>query len=224
MNAAARAVLGTLRAFPMGPRGFLRGFSRTPVLSESRAAVQKSTPVKPFSALCPAMSGFGFSGISGVSRSGCFGLSFGRISTGLSTGLSIAVVPSISSSALLTTRRGFAFNRGGWIDKKKHALKHRGEIMRRKKLKHKNHAEILNRFLLTRFGWCHRSISKNGSDRRLKTPKFKHRTRKIVWVQRSYTRILTRCAPGYRLLRRDAIIDHNPNYKPARAVTGSHFG
>lgn len=90
--------------------------------------------------------------------------------------------------------------------------------------KGRNHAEVLKRFRLTRFGWQRRRARLNGRRKRLRSYASKQNSKKIEFVHRSDMRMIRRTAWFYRLKIRDFPHDNNINLKPSRALTGAHFG
>mmetsp|Transcript_13768 Transcript_13768/g.27809 ORF Transcript_13768/g.27809 Transcript_13768/m.27809 type:complete len:229 (+) Transcript_13768:38-724(+) len=90
--------------------------------------------------------------------------------------------------------------------------------------KGKNHADVLKRFRLTRFGWERRRSRFNGWMKRKRGWLSKRNSRKIEYLHRADEQKLIRQAWFLRLKYRDFPRERNVNLLPARAIVGSHFG
>ncbi|CAE7370026.1 unnamed protein product [Symbiodinium microadriaticum] len=90
--------------------------------------------------------------------------------------------------------------------------------------KNRNHAEVLKRFRLTRFGWERRRAHLRDGKKRRRSPQQKRNTNKIDFVHRHDMLKMVRTATYFKLRIRDFPKDPNPNIKSTRAIVGSHFG
>eukprot|EP00931_Biecheleriopsis_adriatica_P005596 TRINITY_DN107089_c0_g1_i1.p1 TRINITY_DN107089_c0_g1~~TRINITY_DN107089_c0_g1_i1.p1 ORF type:complete len:203 (-),score=24.58 TRINITY_DN107089_c0_g1_i1:104-685(-) len=90
--------------------------------------------------------------------------------------------------------------------------------------KNRNHAEVLKRFRLTRFGWERRRARFHGWKKRRRSSASKENSRKIQFVHRTDMLKMIRTATYFKLRMRDFPKDPNPNIRPTRAIVGSHFG
>ena len=93
-----------------------------------------------------------------------------------------------------------------------------------RKSKGHNHAEVLKRFRLTRFGWERRRAGFHGKKKRLLSYKQKQQTKGITFLHRSDMKMIKRTAWMYKLKLRDFPQNPNPNLRPTRLICGSHFG
>jgi len=96
--------------------------------------------------------------------------------------------------------------------------------MKQNRQKGKNHAEVLKKFRLTRFGWQRRRARFNGWMKRKRSWLSKRNSRKIDFLHRSDEQKLIRQAWYFRLKYRDLPRERNVNLLPVRAIVGSHFG
>ncbi|CAE7236035.1 unnamed protein product [Symbiodinium pilosum] len=90
--------------------------------------------------------------------------------------------------------------------------------------KNRNHAEVLKRFRLTRFGWERRRAHLRDGKKRRRSPQQKRNVNKIDFVHRHDMLKMVRTATYFKLRIRDFPKDPNPNIKETRAIVGSHFG
>eukprot|EP00405_Crypthecodinium_cohnii_P009720 CAMPEP_0206436462 /NCGR_PEP_ID=MMETSP0324_2-20121206/10493_1 /ASSEMBLY_ACC=CAM_ASM_000836 /TAXON_ID=2866 /ORGANISM="Crypthecodinium cohnii, Strain Seligo" /LENGTH=190 /DNA_ID=CAMNT_0053903623 /DNA_START=86 /DNA_END=654 /DNA_ORIENTATION=- len=87
-----------------------------------------------------------------------------------------------------------------------------------RKSKAKNHAEILNRMRLTRFGWERRRAGFHGRRKHLRSAKRRRRHRSIAYLHRDDYKMIERTEWFFRLKIQDFPQDNNINLKPARKL------
>ncbi|CAE7570264.1 unnamed protein product [Symbiodinium sp. CCMP2456] len=98
------------------------------------------------------------------------------------------------------------------------------QVTKMRTTKSRNHAEVLKRFRLTRFGWERRRAHLRDGKKRRRSPQQKRNTNKIDFVHRHDMLKMVRTASYFKLRIRDFPKDPNPNIKSTRAIVGSHFG
>jgi len=105
-------------------------------------------------------------------------------------------------------------------------IKQRARAVRQieQRVKVKNHGGIMDRFMLTRFGWTRRRAGLRAKRRRLISNKAKKKSREIEFVHRVDIRKIGRVVPGYKLKLRDPPRDSNPNLMPKRHLFPARFG
>ncbi|CAJ1377826.1 unnamed protein product [Effrenium voratum] len=89
--------------------------------------------------------------------------------------------------------------------------------------KAKNHAEVLKRFRLSRFGWERRRARLRDGKRRRRKWQNKLNAKAIDYVHRADMLKMIRTAVYFKLRVRDFPRDPNPNLREARQMIGSHF-
>ena len=108
-----------------------------------------------------------------------------------------------------------------WWRNKRYAL----EVENRQRTtKNRNHAEVLKRFRLSRFGWQRRRARLRDGKRRRRSWLDKKNSKKIDYVHRVDMLKMIRSATYFKLRIRDFPKDPNPNVRETRGLVGSHFG
>eukprot|EP00397_Hematodinium_sp_SG-2012_P046448 GEMP01052480.1.p1 GENE.GEMP01052480.1~~GEMP01052480.1.p1 ORF type:complete len:183 (+),score=35.15 GEMP01052480.1:241-789(+) len=102
--------------------------------------------------------------------------------------------------------------------------KQRALDLMNKKVKLKNHAGVLQRFRLTRFGWERRRAGLHAQRKCRMTRKSKKEARRIDYVHRLDIHKVERCVPSMRLKIRDPPCDMNPNIRPIMRHFPCYFG
>mmetsp|Transcript_43751 Transcript_43751/g.81645 ORF Transcript_43751/g.81645 Transcript_43751/m.81645 type:complete len:185 (+) Transcript_43751:37-591(+) len=108
-----------------------------------------------------------------------------------------------------------------WFRVRTNVLKQEGQM---RTTKNRNHAEVLKRFRLTRFGWERRRAHLRDGKKRRRSPQQKRNANRIDFVHRHDMLKMIRQATYFKLRIRDFPSDPNPNIRETRAIVGSHFG
>eukprot|EP00435_Cladocopium_sp_Y103_P052619 s1448_g16.t1 len=108
-----------------------------------------------------------------------------------------------------------------WFRIKRYALEVESK---QRSTKNRNHAEVLKRFRLSRFGWQRRRSRLRDGKRRRRSWLDKKNSKKIDYVHRVDMLKMIRSATYFKLRIRDFPKDPNPNVRETRGIVGSHFG